>query len=119
MLDPEFRERIREALRTEVASRGLRVVAREVGLRPSGLRKLISEESPTTPQENTERKMASWIARRQVSATGDPYEAAGKRAALQLLRGALPRREQARLRELIRESLWTAGLPVGWMDEEV
>ena len=88
---------ILDALRARVAVMGLRAVAREVGMSPSGLRKVLDGGGPFGP---TREKLRTW---HQRHLAGD-YRTAQDVAMETLLRD-VPRDHRARVEEQIRALL--------------
>jgi transcriptional regulator with XRE-family HTH domain len=84
--DPLFR-----ALAARVESTSLRQVAREVGMSPTGLRKVLSGASPYAP---TRAKLERWLVR-EAAASPRLRDATSGRAALDLLLAGIPAGERS------------------------
>lgn len=111
-------ERVREALATRVEATSLRHVAREVGMSPTGLQKVLGGADSYS---RTRRKLERWYVR-ETARYGGAVDAAAVTTALRVAVHGLPpaRRHQA-LDRLITEleNAYTAGgqAAPSWLSE--
>lgn len=109
-------DRIRALLTLRVEGASLRQVARDVGMSPSGLQKLLDGSEPYTP---TRRKLERWYVRESGRAYGvlDTETAA---AAIELLLQDLPLHARPtaadRVRALLDELYSAIGKRPRWLD---
>jgi hypothetical protein len=111
-------QRVRAALADRVEHRSLREAAREVGMSPSGLRKVLDG---ARPYSSTRRKLHAWYVREGVRSYGET-DASSALSALDLLVGALPSAPRARtareIVETLRRGFEAASLLAPeWLDE--
>lgn len=104
--DTSLVERVRTAAREAVALQGLRPVARDTGLSPSGLQKFLDGSTPYAP---TWVKLQRWYSSGALS----PEEIRAE-AALSLLVDGLPRERKpvirTRLLQFLREAYRVSGV---------
>jgi hypothetical protein len=111
-------DRVREALEARKEAASLRQVAREVGMSPTGLQKVLDGARPYSA---TRRKLERWYVRETAQYPGS-FSAGSAFAALSVLVQDLPpgRRKDvlARLVSDLREGYAAAGPPIpSWVDE--
>lgn len=99
---------VRDHVRRRVEETGLRNVARQIGMSPSGLAKLLDG---TTPYQKSIRKLYAWYAR-ELTSGKPPVDAKMIAAALRVLARLVPPAGRSRFVDSVVEVL-TRRLPAG------